>query len=188
MRPTRSVKKMRPSGAKSNAHGARRPVATTWTPTFAARPPPPPSHGKRSVFSRCWTPNGPLTQLRKPSVKAVKLSALRHTIKPLAVCCSASPLAAKAWLSRQSPATVGMASCSVLKPRMNWQSAAAAEAGARRPISSDSSGRNLFIPIRRQACGDVSAIPRPRPARGRDRCCRGIRPGTPRAPTAAASR
>jgi hypothetical protein len=45
----------------------------------------------RCVFSRCWTPSGPLIQVFVPSVKAVQLSALRHTIRPPALFCNPSP-------------------------------------------------------------------------------------------------
>src|SRR5436190_5535803 len=49
------------------------------------------SQSNRSVLSRSWSPNGPLTQVWYPSVKAVKLSSLRQTSRPLLVCWSASP-------------------------------------------------------------------------------------------------
>src|SRR5438105_3235609 len=55
------------------------------------------SHQKHSVFSRIFRPNGPIIHVRYPSVKAVQLSALRHTSKPVVpdgvtVSCKPSPL------------------------------------------------------------------------------------------------
>ena len=63
-----------------------------------------------------------MIQVRLPSVKAVQLSALRHTISPPSVRCSALPLGTKRWFSTQSPTLAGPTrSRSVPKPRTNWQ-------------------------------------------------------------------
>src|SRR5690242_9146010 len=82
------------------------------------------SQGKRSVLGRLTRPPGPLIQVVLPLVKAVQLSALRHTSRPLVVCCWASPLSTVAWLSTQSPTSPGVRSCRALKPSTNWQDGA----------------------------------------------------------------
>lgn len=81
------------------------------------------SQAKRSAFGRFWTPLGPLTQDMLPSVKAVKLSALRQTISPPAVRCSALPFSMlKCSSSRQAPTTDDpMASRSDANPKRKVQ-------------------------------------------------------------------
>src|SRR5438094_7211801 len=73
-----------------------------------------------SWFSETCAPSGPAAQVRNPSVKIVRLSALIQASRPPVVCCRASPFATEYWSSRQSPTTSSPISWrSSAKPKKN---------------------------------------------------------------------